>query len=204
MSLDIIRAEVSARIGQGYRLTHTLGVEEECIALAALFSLSERETFALRTAALLHDLTKHLSFDKQRALFHEFSLPFGEIEQRSGKTLHAVTGAHLSRRLFPEQVDETVFSCILTHTTGAPRMTLPQKLLYLADFIEPNRTFPSCIALRSAFWTLPEDGNLIKHLNHILLDSFDQTLLELVEAHAYIHPTTLEARNDLLAHLKGV
>lgn len=198
--LSTVRDYVKERLGNGYRFAHVLRVEEECIRLAKLFSLSDEQTERLRLAALLHDVTKQASTEEQKALYRKYGVPFGETEAHSPKTLHAITGAYVAKEAFPEAVTNEVFRCILRHTTGAPDMTLPEKLLYLADYIEPGRTFPSCVRLREAFYRIPPDDGLISHLNRILILSFDQTLTELVEEHAYIHPTTNEARNYLLAH----
>ncbi len=197
--IDRVRAFAEKTIGRGYRFDHTLGVEEEVIRLASLFDLSEAETTDLRIAALLHDITKGLKPHEHKALYEHFSLPFGFIEENAPKTLHAVTGAYLARQTFPEVVNNTVFHCILYHTTAAPNMTMPEKLLYLADYIEPGRTFESCVKLRNTFYTFPEGQELVSHLNEILLLSLNQTLAELVDEHAYIHPTTKEARDYLLA-----
>lgn len=200
MNLEPIREYVRATVTDDFRFSHILSVETECVRLSELFSLSKADADSLRLAGLLHDITKGKKSAEQRELYRRFGLTFGETERLSPKTLHAVTGAYLARELFPELVNDTVFHCILSHTTGAPNMSLPEKLLYLADFIEPTRTFPSCVSLRNAFYSIPEGRNLIEHLNFILLISFDMTLADLVEAHAYIHPTTIEARNYLLAH----
>ncbi len=198
--LDLIRAHVIKTVGEGYRLKHILSVEDECLRLAAQFDFSADETKDLQTAALLHDLTKALTAEEHRALYEQFELPFTKIEAQSPKTLHAVTGAYLAKQIFPDAVNETVFGCILYHTTGRPNMTLPEKLLYLADYIEPMRTFPSCVTLRSAYYDTSDALTQEAHLNRILLLSFDLTLTELVEAKAYIHPTTIQARDYLLAH----
>ncbi len=198
---EAIRSYVKDCLGEGYRLRHTLFVEKEVLRLAALFSLDEEETRDIQMAALLHDITKGKDADAQKDLYAHFFLPFGEVEAHSPKTLHAVTGAYVAREAFPEAVNARVFDCIRYHTTAAPDMTLLQKLLYLADYIEEGRTFPSCVRLRQAFYHIPEGEALTRHLDRILLLSLDQTLTELVEEQAYIHPTTLAARNFLIAHL---
>ena len=188
-------------LGDGYRLEHVLRVEEECRSLAELFSLPPKERRELSIAALLHDLTKHRSIEDQLSLFTRYGVSITEADMRSPKTLHAVTGAYLARERFPDWVSETVFTAILQHTTAAPDMSLPSKLLYLADYIEPGRTYPSCVSLRRAFYDgLPSAPDPMAHLNRILLLSLDQTIAELRAEHAYIHPSTTEAREFLLAH----
>lgn len=197
---------VTAEIGEGYRMAHTLSVMAECRTLAALYALSDAEAEELAVAALLHDLTKRRDPGGQRALYDRFGLPFGTVEACSPKTLHAVTGAHLARERFPDAVTPAVFSAILHHTTASPDMSLTDKLLYLADYIEPGRTYEACVALRAAFYD-PSPASMsaqerAAHLDRILLLSLDMTLSELIREGQYIHPATVEARNRLVSNRK--
>ena len=198
MTVNELREQIRARVGNEFRFAHILGVEEECVRLAGFFGMSEEETHCLRVAGLLHDLTKQLKTPEQKALYEKYGIPFGETEENSPKTLHAVTGAYLARELYPEFVNDTVFSSILTHTTGAEEMSLSQKLVYLADYIEPGRTYESCTRLRRLFYENPEGLEKEALLKKVLLLSFDQTLSELIEENAYIHPLTVAARNRIL------
>ena len=198
MNFDHILSYVRETVGEGKRLDHILRTKEECARLASLFSLSDEQTDDLLLSALLHDLTKQWTVEEHKVIFEKYHLPFEEAEIRSPKTLHSKTGAYLARDRFPNEVNDTVFNAILTHTVGCADMTIEQKLLYLADYIEYGRTHASCVELRNAFYDIPKDIPLLQHLDNILLKSFDMTLIELVEAGAYIHPTTIEARNFLL------
>ncbi len=139
---EAVAAEVSHVIGNEYRFSHTLGVVKECRRLASLFSLSEEEAEELKIAAYLHDITKSVRTEGQKELFSYFGIPFGETEARSTKTLHAVTGAYFAKEHFPALVSDRIFTAIRLHTTGAAGMTLFEKLLYLADYIEPAKKEP--------------------------------------------------------------
>lgn len=115
--------------------------------------MSDTDREKLAFAALLHDITKSFSPEehKQFAESRHICLPAANTD--SPKTLHAVTGAYMAEELFPDDADETVFSAIRWHTTGKAGMTLTEKLMYLADFIEPTRTFPDCVRLRGYFYS---------------------------------------------------
>ena len=196
---EALANEISRIIGNDYRFSHTLGVVKEAGRLAAMFSLSPEEAEELKLAAYLHDVTKSVKGDGQKELYFYYGLPFGETEERSPKTLHAVTGAYFAKERFPALVTDRVFNAIRRHTTGEAGMTLFDKLLYLADYIEEGRSFPDCTALRSLFYRLTEERGVSEEvLNETLIRSFDLTLEGLIGDGEYIHPDTVAARNSLV------
>ena len=78
-------------------------------------------------------------------------------------------------------------------------MSIGEKLLYLADFIEPTRTFESCVMLRKFFYDGIAAGDALVHLEKTLLYSFDMTIKELIAEHNVIMTDTVEARNYICA-----
>lgn len=198
MTRDTIRNEIKATVRER-RLPHILGTEAECLRLAGLFALDERQTEQLATAALLHDITKHFSGDEHLAYMETLGETVDESFILSEKTLHALTGAYYARQHFPEAVDDAVFSAIRFHTTGRADMTLLEKLLYLADFIEPTRTFPDCVALRQYFNDRIAENDPEAVLHDTLILSFDMTISDLIKLRCPIHPDTVAARNFLVA-----
>ena len=198
MTRDTIRNEIKTMVKER-RLPHILGTETECLRLAKLFALDEGQTEQLATAALLHDITKHFSADEHLAYMETIGQTVDESFLLSEKTLHALTGAYYARQHFPEAVDDAVFAAIRFHTTGRADMTLLEKLLYLADFIEPTRTFPDCVALRQYFDDRMAENDPERVLNDTLILSFDMTISDLIQLRCPIHPDTVAARNFLLA-----
>ncbi len=201
MDRETIRRELPEFAG-GKRLAHILGTEKECLRLAGLFGLTGEETEKLATAALLHDITKGFSTEEHISFMEKRGLTVPEENLRNEKTLHALTGAILARERYPEAVDDTVFSAILTHTTGKAGMTRIQKLLYLADYIEPTRTYEDCVRLREFFDGKMAEGDREKGLNQTLILSFDLTVEELIRERKPIHSDTVAARNDLIVKEK--
>ena len=139
-------------------------------------------------AGLLHDCTKKLSMPEQLALCEKYGIALDELEKKALKLLHAKTGAALARDVFG--VDDEIYNAILWHTTGKPDMTVLEKVIYLADFIEPTRDFPGVDALRRTVW---ED------LDRGLLMGLEMTVEEMEEMGNPIHVNTLAARD----YLKG-
>ena len=118
------------------------------------------------------------------------------------KTFHSRTAEAVIHRNFPEWASEALISAIRWHTTGRAGMTIGEKLLYLADYIEDTRTFPDCVELRKYFY----DGlqrtksaeNREKLLTDTLVLSFDMTIRGLLEDGDPVHMDTVAARNDLV------
>ena len=196
IKLQALRARLSGYIS-GKRLSHTLAVEQEMAELCRIFNITGEDAFLLRVAALLHDVTKEKKRDEQVALCREGKMPFGDDELYSPKVFHAMTAPVVIKRDFPEYYVESVVSPIRYHTTGRPNMTLGEKLLYLADYIEPTRDFPDCVRLRREFYEA-EDPSQPEHLKRILLMSYDMTIRNLLDEGAQIHPQTVLSMNALI------
>lgn len=200
----------------GKRLSHTYAVEEECRALSALFTafpmlFSEDDALRLRAAALLHDITKQKTPEEQLALCKLYKIPLTDYEKATPKVLHAKTAPAFAKANIDPLfgfclIDGAVADAIRTHTTGSAHMSLMGKLLFLADYIEPTRTFPDCVLLRERFWkdidsVKNDPAALSRHLDETLVFSFDLTIRDLLDSHALIDPETTAARNALLYSL---
>ena len=125
------------------RIAHVAGCESEAVKLAMRWG-EDPETAA--EAGILHDITKKLNLDEQLILCGKYDIINDNLELKSPKLLHAKTGAALARDLFG--VSDRVYEAIRWHTTGKPDMTLLEKIIYLADYIEPTRDFPGVEKLR--------------------------------------------------------
>jgi len=125
------------------RVPHVLGCEEEAVRLAQRWG-EDLEDAA--EAAILHDITKKLQKDEQLILCRKYGIMVDTIEFESSKLLHAKTGAMLAQDRFG--VSDRVRDAIYWHTTARPEMTLLEKIIYMADYIEPNRKFEGVEKLR--------------------------------------------------------
>ncbi len=182
------------------RFTHTAAVEDMVARLAALYC--PEETVALRAAALLHDITKEYKTEEQIKLLADAGESVPPEAELVYKTLHARTAAALIPARYPAFACDTVISAVRWHTTGRAGMTLTEKLLYLADYIDESRIFPDCVRLRSYFWSAsPEsmnEGERLAHLRRTLIMSYDMTMRALINEGAIISPDTALARNELV------
>lgn len=125
------------------RIPHVLGCRDTAVALARRWGEDEQ---AAARAALLHDCTKALDGPLQLTLCGEYGIFLDKFSREHSKTLHAYTGSLVAERIFGES--EAVVSAIRWHTTGKADMTVLEKIVYLADAIEPTRDYPSVARLR--------------------------------------------------------
>ena len=165
------------------RIPHVLGTEQEAIRLAERYGADVEKA---RVGALLHDCTKKLDMAEQLDLCRHYGIQLDELERKALKLLHAKTGAAIARDVFG--VDDAIYSAILWHTTGHAHMSLLEKILYLADYIEPSRDFPGVDKLRKVCYEDLDKG---------LLMGLEMTIGEMNALGSPVHHATIEARDAL-------
>jgi len=198
-TLNVLRERVPSHMSPK-RFRHTVAVEEMVARLCALYC--PEHTAKMRAAALLHDITKELSLSDQVALSKKQGLEVKEEDLLSPKTFHARTAAELILSDFEEFSDPMITEAVRWHTTGRAGMTLTEKLLYLADYIDLSRTFENCVILRRFFWGADPEKLDADAKNALLRDtlllSYDMTIRDLLAEGTPIAVDTMEARNELL------
>ena len=125
------------------RVKHVLGCRDTCVALAKRWGADE--TDAAR-AGVLHDITKALDGPLQLTLCQAYGTMLDDFSVQNPKTLHALTGALVAKHIFGE--NEAVVAAISSHTTGKANMNILEKIVYVADYMEPGRDFPGVDELR--------------------------------------------------------
>ncbi len=182
------------------RFGHTAAVADMAARLGALFVPDQCDL--LRAAGLLHDITKEYSFEKQLQILESFGIMVDKQDILTPKTLHARTAALLIPVMYPEFADPIVIDAVRYHTTGRAEMTITEKIVYFADYIDDTRTYPDCIFLRNGFFEAkPENMEMDARLSHFrkwLIASFDKTLCSLTEDGKIISVDTVAARNSLI------
>lgn len=138
-------SKVSLSLHKAKRVPHVLGCSQTAEAFAKRCGA---DPDAARRAGILHDVTKALLPQEQLKLCKEYGMLYSDFEGTHGKLLHAKTGAAVAARVFGES--EEVCQAIRWHTTGRADMTTLEKIIYLADYMEPNRDFPGVEKLRKA------------------------------------------------------
>lgn len=197
--LDDLRMQVSGSMSPK-RFRHTFAVEAMVERLCKLFCPDL--IMSMRAAALLHDVTKERTLEEQEALCHELDMTVTDADRLAPKTLHARTAAALIATEYPNFNDPLIVDAVRWHTTGHSGMTLTEKLLYLADYIDDSRSFESCVILRRYFWGAnPEQmdrEDRLALLRDTLILSYDMTVKDLLADGNPISSETVDARNELL------
>lgn len=178
LSLDELERTVLALLDPG-RVRHVLGCRDTAVALAERWGADR--TDAAR-AALLHDITKALDGPLQLTLLRSYGIIPDEFSKKYVKTLHALTGSLVARRIFGE--NDAVVCAIASHTTGKPDMNTLEAIIYVADYIEPNRDFSGVERLRQ----LAQE-----QLYDALQLGLEMTMEHLTAQHAQPCPTSLAA-----------
>lgn len=188
--LEALRRAVSLRLG-AHRLRHTLGVEEAIASLGALYL--PQDVLRLRAAALLHDITKEWTAEEHISFCRKQNILLSHEEIAAPKVLHAKSGAVVAALDYSEFVDDEIVEAIRQHTVAAPRMSLFSSLLYLADYIEPTRTYPECVALRQAFYEGYNEREKHSHLARIMARALQEAIDEVGSKGGNVLVDTLEA-----------
>lgn len=136
------------------RFEHTIGVAYTASALAMRY---EADVKKAEVAGLLHDCAKCIDNDKKLSLCQKYNINVNEFERRNPFLLHAKLGSFLAMKKF-HITDKDIINAILNHTTGRPEMSLLEKIIYVADYIEPNRSqAPNLMIIRKlAFINIDE------------------------------------------------
>lgn len=187
LPMDQLEAIV-VRLLNPNRVAHVLGCRDTAAEMAKRWGVNEVDA---ARAGLLHDITKAIDGPLQLTLCGEYGTILSEFGQRHPKTLHALTGSLVADRIFGE--NEAVVSAICHHTTGKGDMTTLEKIIYVADYMEPCRNFPGVEKLRElAFSDL--DGALRLGL--------EMTIENLISRKLEISPESREALDWLNEHEK--
>ena len=140
--------QVVIRLLNPNRVKHVLGCRDTAVKLAEHWGADV--TDAAR-AGILHDITKAIDGPLQLTLCDAYGKLLSDFSKRYPKTLHALTGSLVAERIFGE--NKAVVDAIESHTTGKANMNTLEKIIYLADYIEPNRTIPGVEELRRLSYT---------------------------------------------------
>ncbi len=134
MSREKMIARLKSKINER-RLEHSLGVEYTAACLAMVHG---EDIEKARIAGLLHDCAKCLPTKEKLEKARKHGLPISKYEEKNPDMLHAKLGSFYARYKY-DVTDQNILDAICYHTTGRPNMSLLEKIIFVADYIEPNR-----------------------------------------------------------------
>lgn len=168
------------------RFKHSLGVAEEAERLAEKYGADRKKAYL---AGLVHDVAKEIDADSARNMLKDrFGIRVDPVTYNVPKLLHAPLGACLSQTEFGI-FDAEILDAIKYHTTAKADMSLLTKIIYMADYIEPNRDFEGVDELRKQAY---------QDLDEAIITGLDYTISELLNDGKMFHPDTVHARNYLI------
>lgn len=168
-----------------HRYRHTMGVAEMAVKLAKLYG-ADRELVEI--SALLHDVAREIDNSSMLDLCLKYGILPDEIERQVPELLHGKVGACIAQETYGIK-NTVVLDAVRYHTTGRKDMSLPEKIIFIADMIEPGRAFPGVVLLRE---------KAFENLNKSVLAGLNSTIRFVLERDMVIHPLSIEARNHLL------
>lgn len=151
------------------RFIHTLGVVSVAKKLAIINGVSEEKT---EIAALCHDIAKNLTQDEMKSIIIDNNIILSEDEKNTLQLWHGILGPYVAKKALDIE-NEEILSSIRWHTTGREKMTKLEKIIYIADMIEPSRTFQGVEKIREATLNNLDDGVLLgltQTINFLLLE----------------------------------
>ncbi|WP_209122964.1 bis(5'-nucleosyl)-tetraphosphatase (symmetrical) YqeK [Alkalihalobacillus sp. BA299] len=182
-ALEIVKPHLTE-----HRYTHTIGVMETAIHLAKKEGIDERQS---EIASIFHDYAKFRPKEEMRQLIKEKKLG-DDFLHYGDELLHAPCGAYWVEHEVGIK-DSEILSAIRYHTTGKPNMNTLEKIVFLADYIEPGRQFPGVEEVREA---------ATQDLDYACILSLRNTMTFLMKKNQLIYPDSLAAYNQLLFEWK--
>lgn len=169
------------------RYIHSIGVMNTAVKMAKLYGCDSNKA---KIAGLIHDCAKEMDKDKILQLCKSKGYSIDYVETKNPGIMHGTAGAIIAEDVM-EVDDNDILSAIEYHTTGKKNMTLLEKIIYLADYIEPSRDFPGVDKLRE---------EAFKNLNRAVLMGFDSTIKLVLDKGGLIHQNTTDARNYIICY----
>ena len=197
--LEKLRQSVKERLS-AKRFSHTEGVVMAALRICGYFP--EFDESEIAAAALLHDVTKELKKDEQIYLCAKYGVTVDGDVLAAPKLFHSITAAAMIPDKYPQFADAELIRAISVHTSGSEEMTLCDKLLYLADYIEDTRTFPDCVELREFFDKGIASASTAEERERVLREtmllSFDMTIRNILDEQRPLAVVTVRSRNAII------
>lgn len=171
------------------RFQHSIGVMEESIKLARFYNADEKKA---EIAGLLHDCAKHLNNTEVLGIIEEKGIAVDEIQINTPPLYHGIVAPIIASEQYGIS-DKEILDALYWHSTGRAGMTPLEKIVFIADYIEPGRNFDNLDQARKAAY---ED------VNRCILMLTESTIKHVLKKGDFLHPDTVITRNDALMKVK--
>lgn len=172
-----------------YRFYHSKMVAKAAKELAMKYGVDAEKA---ELAGILHDITKEMPLNNQLQLLQDNDIMLDSVTKSNSQILHAVSGAVYCEFVLGVK-DKEVFDAIRFHTTARANMSLLEKIVFIADFISDDRTYPDIEIMRQ---------EAQKSLEHGMKYALSYVIGSLVERGRCVHPDAIDAYNEII--MKGI
>lgn len=172
-----------------YRFNHSKMVAKAAVELADKYGADKTNA---EIAGILHDITKEMQVNNQLQLLRDNDIMLDSVTNSNEQILHAVSGAAYAEYVLGIK-DKTIIDAIRYHTTARGNMSLMEKIIFVADFISDDRTYPDIDIMRL---------EASKSLEHGMKYALSYVIKSLVERGRCVHPDAIDAYNELI--MKGI
>lgn len=186
MNIEAMKDSLKERLSPK-RFNHSLGVMNTSIELAKNYG---EDVERARIAGLLHDCARDIRGQEAIDMCKSHGVEVDAIALVQPELLHGPLGAALARELYGIE-DEGILKAIFWHTTGHENMELFEKIIFIADYIEPGRKFPGVEEARKLAFA---------DINKAVVHALDSTIGHVLSKGSLIHPATIVARNYVILH----
>ena len=188
MTIDEMREKLKLALTEK-RFNHSIGVMQTAVSLARHYGANVEKT---AVAGLLHDCAKNYSRAEMFELCNKYGVELDYISKESTGLIHGFLGAVIADKYYGVK-DSEIYDAIYYHTIGKPDMSLITKIIYIADGIEPNRSYEGVERIRETAF---------ENIDRALILQIDSTLKSVISKGALIHPGTINTRNFYLKKLR--
>lgn len=189
MELDEMLEKLKSTLSEK-RYIHSLNVADTAVKMADHYGV-DREKIYL--AGILHDCGKFCKDDMAREYVKKIGYQADAIEWAQPGLLHSVIGEHMARQEYGV-TDAEILGAIRWHTTGRAGMSVFEKIIYIADYIEPGRKFEGLEDMRA---------EAFRDLDRCIVLCADSTIRYILDHGYLLHPKTVETRNYSLSAVQA-
>lgn len=167
------------------RFEHSLNVRDTAVQIAEFY---KADVGKARIAGLVHDCAKDKSGEELMEIAAKSGHKIDEVASSAPKLLHGIAGAVIAKDIMGIE-DEDILSAVAYHTTGRRNMSTLEKIIYIADYVEPLRIFEGVDRMRELVYI---------DLDEAMIYAFDSTIKYIIDKGQAIHPDSIEGRNYII------
>lgn len=186
--IDKIKAYLKENLIES-RYNHTLGVIETAKDLANINGIDVKKA---EIAALVHDVAKNMTIETMRRIIEEHNIELSYETLKTPELWHSIIAPIIGEEVFQIE-DKDILNAMRWHTTGKENMTTLEKIIYMADMIEPKRSFQGVEQLRKATFEDLDKGFIM---------ALNQTINYLLNKGFCVDINTIKARNFIILNRK--